>query len=136
MKITSSRVMFTAFVITGLSLQACGGSPDGSPGTEATGKTAQDLSILGIPIPAPTVGVSFGDAGILVNPIGTIDELLPPQGVRIDPLAPVNTILGDLSKPVSVGFTLPGITIGVNGQIQFPTLPDPFADGGIPILTP
>ncbi|MGO9838465.1 MAG: hypothetical protein ACLP1X_30150 [Polyangiaceae bacterium] len=135
MKINSSRVMFTAFAL-GLSLQACGGAPDGDPSTEATGKTAQELSILGIPIPEPSIGVSIGDAGITINPLGTIDELLPPQGINIDPIKPVNTILGDLSKPVSVGVTLPGVELGLSGQIQFPTLPDPFGDAGIPLLTP
>jgi hypothetical protein len=44
--------------------------------------------------------------------------------------------LGDLSKPVSVGVTLPGIELGLSGQIQFPTLPDPFGDAGIPLITP
>jgi len=127
--------MFAAIAV-GFSLQGCGAAPDGSPGTEVTGKSAQDLSILGIPIPEPTVGVSVGDAGVTINPIGTIQELLPPQGIRIDPVAPVNDLLGDLSKPVSVGVTLPGVEVGLTGQIQFPTLPDPFGDGGIPILTP
>jgi hypothetical protein len=135
MKIKSSRVMFTAFAI-GISLQACGGAPDGNPSTEATGKSAQDLSVLGIPIPEPTIGLSLGDAGITIDPLGTIEELLPPKGITIDPIAPVNTILGDLSKPVSIGVTLPGVELGLAGEIQFPTLPDPFPDGGLQILTP
>jgi hypothetical protein len=135
MKINSSRVMFAAVAI-GFSLQGCGGAPDGNPSTEATGKSAQELSILGIPIPEPSIGLSIGDAGIVINPLATIDEFLPPQGINIDPVKPVNTILGDLSKPVSVGVTLPGIELGLTGEIQFPTLPDPFGDAGIPLLTP
>jgi hypothetical protein len=136
MKIKSSWVIFTAAVAIGISLQACGGAPDGNPSTEATGKSAQDLSVLGIPIPEPSIGLSVGDAGITINPLGTIDELLPPSGINIDPFKPVNTILGDLSKPVSVGVTLPGVELGLSGDIQFPTLPDPFGDAGIPLLTP
>jgi hypothetical protein len=135
MKINSTRVMFAALAI-GFSLQGCGSAPDGNPSTEATGKSAQDLSVLGIPIPEPTIGLSIGDAGIVINPLGTIDELLPPQGINIDPVKPVNTILGDLSKPVSVGVTLPGVELGLAGEIQFPTLPDPFGDAGIVLLAP
>jgi hypothetical protein len=116
-------------------LAACGGAPDTGSGTETTGKSAQDLSVFGIPIPAPTISVGIGDAGIALSPLTPIQDLLPPTGIRVDPVAPVNDLLGAVSQPISVGVTAPGIEIGLQGGIQLPKLPDPF-EGGIPILTP
>jgi hypothetical protein len=124
-----------AVAALGFALQGCGGAPDTGPSTESTGKSAQDLSILGIPVPAPTFSIGIGDAGLTINPLTPIQDLLPPQGVKVDPVTPVNDILGVLSKPISVGVTAPGIEIGLQGGLQLPQLPDPF-EGGIPILTP
>jgi hypothetical protein len=131
---TISRITLAATLLLGASLQACGGtSPEGEP----VEKSSQDLSIFGIPVPAPTVGITVGDLSAKIDPIGAIDSLVPDAGIGIpDPLAPVNTILGDINKGVSVGFTVPGITVegSIGLPIQLPTLPDPFADGGITII--
>jgi hypothetical protein len=135
-----------ATLVLGFCLQACGGSPDGEPTAsgpqEKTGQSAQDLSILGINIPEPTISASIGDAGITVNPIGTIDGLIPEQGITLpDPFAPVDNILTGLGKPISatVGTGDVGITVKLP-----PLLPpdlggflsglDPFADGGIQLI--
>ncbi len=122
----------------GLSVQACGGAPQGEPTaqSEKTGTTGQDLSIIGIQIPEPTITVGVNDASVTVNPIGVIDELLPPVTIP-DPLKPVNTIVGALDNGLTVGITAPAVSgsITVRPPIEIPTLPDPF-DGGIPILVP
>jgi hypothetical protein len=129
---TISRIAVLALCTVGVSLQACGGAPEG----QSTEKSSQDLSILGVPVPAPTVSVSVGDKTATIDPIGVIDSLLPDAGIGIpDPLAPVNNIIGTLDKGVSVGITLPGIELGgsIGLPIPLPELPDPF-DGGITII--
>jgi len=135
-----------ATLVLGFCLQACGGSPDGEPTASApqekTGQSAQDLSILGVNIPQPTISASLGDASITIDPIGTIDGLIPETGITIpDPLQPIDTILTDLSKPISVsiGDGDAGVTVKLP-----PLLPpdltgfleglDPFADGGIQLV--
>lgn len=123
----------------GLSVQACGGvGPDGEPSTtagEKTGQSAQDLSIVGIQLPEPTLTIGLNDASVRIDPIGTLDELFPPI-VLPDPLKPVNTIIGAVEDGGTVGVEAPGIeaTVTLPG-LPIPTLPDPF-DGGIPIITP
>jgi hypothetical protein len=127
----------------GLSVQACGSAgPDGEPTAsgpaakaENTGKTAQDLSILGIQLPEPTVTIALNDASLEINPIGLIDQLFPPI-VLPDPLKPVNGIIGAVEEGGTVSVTTPGleVNLGIPG-LPVPRLPDPF-DGGIPLLVP
>jgi len=124
----------------GLALQACGGAPDSDPTTAQTEQTAQsqeDLTIFGIKIPEPTLTFGLGDAGIKIDPIGTIDTLIPEQGIKIpDPITPVNQLVGVLGGGASASITLGdiGLTLKLPG-IDLPKLPDPFADaGGITII--
>jgi len=134
-RMLGSRIATCAFAVAtlavGAALQGCGAAPDPEP----TGKSAQDLSVIGIPIPSPTVSVGIGDAGITLAPIDTIGALLPPEGVTVDPIGTVNDLLGALSQPISVGVTAPGVQIGLNAGLNLPKLPNPF-DGGIPIIQP
>lgn len=141
-----SRIaLFAAPIATlalGFSLQACGGAgPDGEPTTasepsEKTGQTAQDLSIFGIEIPQPTVTIGLGDASVKIDPIGTIDTLIPEQGIAIpDPIKPVDQLLGDLGKGVSASVNVGDIGVGIKlPGIELPQLPDPFGDGGIELI--
>jgi hypothetical protein len=128
----SSRIAVLALCAVGVSLQACGGAPEAQP----VEKSSQDLSILGVTIPQPTVTVSSGDNSVTINPIGVVDQLVPDGGVKIpDPLTPVNQIIGALDNGVSVGITAPGIELGgtIGLPIPLPELPDPF-DGGITVI--
>ncbi len=140
MKMNRSAIWLATVVLGtfGLSVQACGGAPEGGPTaqSEKTATTGQDLSIVGIPIPAPTIIIGVNDASVKIDPIGVIDELLPPVTVP-DPLKPVNNIIGALDNGLTVGIAAPGVSGSVTVQppIELPKLPDPF-DGGIPILTP
>lgn len=130
-----STVALGAF---GLSVQACGGAPQGEPTaqSEKTATAGQDLSIIGIQIPEPTVTVGVNDASVTINPIGVIDELLPPVTLP-DPLKPVNNLIGALDNGLTVGVAAPAVSaqVTVKSPIELPKLPDPF-DGGIPILVP
>ena len=128
----------------GLALQACGGAPDSDPtsqtaqATEQTGKSQADLSILGIQIPEPKLTVGVGDASIInINPIGTIDTLIPEQGIKLpDPIAPVNQVVGLVGDGVSASVSVGGDSIKLTlPGIELPQIPDPFADaGGIQII--
>jgi len=135
-----------ATLVLGFCLQACGGSPDGEPTASApqekTGQSAQDLSILGINIPEPTISASLGDAGITIDPVGVVDGLIPEKGITLpDPFQPVDNILTGLGKPItaSIGTGDVGVTVKLP-----PLLPpdlggflsglDPFADGGIQLI--
>jgi hypothetical protein len=122
----------------GLALQACGGAgPEGDPtagpsAAEKTGSTQQDLSFLGIQLPEPKVTLGFGDAGLTINPIGSIGELVPPKGITLpDPITPIDELVGDLGKGGSASVTVGnvGLTLTLPG-LDLPKLPDPFADGG------
>ncbi len=133
-RVTTSLAL-AATVAVGLSLQACGGSgPEGEP----VEKSAQDLSIFGVPVPAPTVSVSVGDHTATVNPVGAIDTLIPQGGIKIpDPLTPVNKVIGALDNGVSVGLTAPCLEVGIAlpGLDILPQLPNPWADaGGITVI--
>lgn len=123
-----------------LSLQACGGAgPDDqsavSEPAEKSAKEAQDLSLIGIQLPQPTVTIGLNDASIRIDPIGLIDELLPPITIP-DPFKPVNGILGAIEDGGTVSVIAPGVEVkvGIPG-LPIPQLPDPF-DGGIPLVTP
>jgi len=122
----------------GLSVQACGGvGPDGEPSTasEKTAQTGQDLSIIGIQLPEPTVTIGLNDASIRIDPIGLIGELFPPI-VLPDPLKPINGIIGAVEDGGTVGVELPGLEAHITlPGLPIPELPDPF-DGGISIITP
>jgi hypothetical protein len=131
-----------AAVVVGVSLQACGGAPEGQTGqsgqpgqAEQTGSSKQDLTIFGIQIPEPTITVTVNDAGVTADPLAFIDELLPP--IKIDPITPVNNVIGALDKPLGIGLTAGGATVGVEVPgLQLPTIPNPFPDGGITIVGP
>ena len=144
-----------ATLVLGFCLQACGGvGPDGEPApgdpTSTTpaevkpGESKADLAILGINIPQPTITFGLGDASTKVDPIGTIDTLIPEQGVTLpDPFAPVNNIITNLGKPITAGVGVGNV--GVDVKLP-PLLPpdlggfltglDPFADAGIPLIQP
>ncbi len=136
----SRSALIAAPIVTlalGLALQACGGAgPDGDPtgssATEKTGSTQQDLSLLGIPLPEPKVTFGFGDAGITIDPIGTIGELVPPKGVRLpDPITPIDELIGDFGKGGSASVSVGGLGLSVQlPGLDLPKLPDPLADGG------
>jgi hypothetical protein len=132
--ILSSRIAVLAVCAVGFSLQACGGAPEGQP----VGKSSEDLSIFGVPIPAPTVTVTAGDRTATIDPVGVIDQLIPDSGIKIpDPITPVDSIIGALDNGVSVGLTAPGIEVGatIGLPIPLPLFPDPWADaGGITII--
>ncbi|MGH7436727.1 MAG: hypothetical protein ACRENE_13720, partial [Polyangiaceae bacterium] len=102
---------------------------------ENTGKTAQDLSILGIQLPEPTVTIALNDASVEIDPIGLIDQLFPPI-VLPDPFKPVNGVIGAVEEGGTVRVTTPGleVNLGIPG-LPIPRLPDPF-DGGISLITP
>ncbi len=140
MKINRSAILLATVALGafGLSVQACGGAPQGDPTaqSENTATTGQDLSIIGIPIPAPTVTIGLNDASVRIDPIGVLGELLPPVTIP-DPLKPVNGLIGALDNGLTVGVAAPGVSgsITVAPPIEIPKLPDPF-DGGIPILVP
>jgi hypothetical protein len=123
----------------GLSVQACGGvGPDGQPtASEKTAQTEQGLSIIGIQLPEPSVTLGFNDASVRIDPIGIIEELLPPPGLVLpDPFKPVNGIIGAVEDGGTVGVEVPGITVRLTlPGLPIPQLPDPF-DGGIPLITP
>jgi hypothetical protein len=136
-----------AALVLGFCLQACGGAgPDGEPGQttaeEKSAQTAQDLSIFGIPVPQPTVSFGLGDKTTTIDPVGTIDKLVPPQGITIpDPLKPVENILTALGTPISASVNVGDLGV----SLKLPTLLppelgnllnslDPFSDGGIPII--
>jgi hypothetical protein len=127
-----------ALAALGLSVQACGGvGPEGEPSTpsEKTAKTGQDLSIIGIELPDPTVTIALNDASVRIDPIGLIGELFPPV-VLPDPFKPVNTIIGAVEDGGTVGVEAPGLELQLTlPGLPIPQLPDPF-DGGIPLITP
>ncbi|HEX4445640.1 MAG TPA: hypothetical protein VH044_02860 [Polyangiaceae bacterium] len=148
MKVNHVRTLASRFALCatpvaalalGFALQACGGAPDSEPTSsepvEKTAQNAQDLSILGIPIPQPTLTIGLGDNSIKIDPIGAIDSLVPDAGIKLpDPLAPVNTLLSDLDKGLSVGATVGDISVGIKlPGIELPPVPDPFK-GGIPVI--
>jgi hypothetical protein len=139
-------------LILGLCLQACGGvGPDGEPATgEPTaqekqvkaGESTADLSILGVNVPQPTISFGLGSASTTVDPLGTIDKFVPPQGVTLpDPFAPVDGLVTGLGKPISasVGAGPVGVSVKLPPLLPpdlggFLTGLDPFADGGIPLI--
>ncbi|HEX3770905.1 MAG TPA: hypothetical protein VHV30_08585 [Polyangiaceae bacterium] len=135
-----------AALVLGFCLQACGGAPDGEPGQqtaeEKTGQSAQDLSIFGIPVPQPTVTIGLGDNSATIDPVGTIDNLVPDAGISIpDPLKPVENIVTALGNPISVGVNVGDLGVSLKAP---PLVPpelsallnslDPFSDGGIPVI--
>ena len=130
-----SGIALLSTLAVGFSLQACGGT---GPEGQSVEKSSQDLSIFGIPVPALDGHTTAGDTTATINPIGTIDSLLPDAGIKIpDPLTPVDNITGALDNGVKVGLTVPGIEIGatIGLPFEFPQLPDPWADaGGITII--
>ena len=147
MKVNQVRTLASRFALCatpaaalalGFALQACGGAPDSGPTSseDKTAQSAQDLSILGIPIPQPTLTIGLGDASVKIDPIGTIDGVLPEQGITLpDPLQPIDTLLSDLDKGISVGASVGDVSVGIKlPGIELPELPDPFADGGIQII--
>ena len=136
-------------LVLGFCLQACGGAgPDGEPtpgeptAQEKTGESTADLSILGLNIPQPTITFGLGDASTKIDPIGTIDKIVPPEGVALpDPFAPIDGIITGLGKPISatVGTGDVGVTVNLPPLLPpdlggFLTGLDPFADGGIPLI--
>jgi hypothetical protein len=137
-----------AALVVGFSLQACGGAPDsqgqgqgqatqpGQPSQpEQTATSKQDLNIFGFQFPEPTITVAINDAGVTIDPLGVIDELLPP--IKIDPISPVNNLINTLDKPLGIGVTAGGAAVGVEiPGLQLPTIPNPFPDGGITIIGP
>jgi hypothetical protein len=135
-----------AALLFGFCVQACGGAPDGEPGQttadEKTGQTAQDLSIFGVPVPQPTVTFGLGDKSTTIDPVGTIDTLVPDAGITIpDPLRPVENVVTALGSPISASVNVGdlGVSLSVPSIIP-PELGgllnslDPFADGGIQII--
>jgi len=138
-----------ATLVLGFCLPACGGvGPDGGPTSgeptaeEKTGQSTADLSILGFTLPEPTVSFGLGDASVKIDPIGTIDKVLPDQPLTLpDPLAPVETAITDLGNPISASVGLGDLGVAIKLP---PVLPpelgglltglDPFADGGIELL--
>lgn len=81
-------------------------------------------------------------ASTKIDPIGSIDGVIPEQGIAIpDPFAPVNNLLTGLGKPISA--SVGAGDIGVSIKLP-PLLPpdlgaffaglDPFADGGIELI--
>jgi hypothetical protein len=135
-----------ATLVLGFCLQACGGSPDGEPTAsepqEKTGQSAQDLSILGINIPQPTISFGLGDASVKVDPVGTIDSVIPEQGIAIpDPFKPVDNIITGLGKPISASLGVGDVGVSLKLPALLPpdlggflTGLDPFADGGIQLI--
>jgi hypothetical protein len=138
-----------ATLALGFCLQACGGAgPEGDPtpgeptSQEKTGQSTADLTILGIPVPQPTITFGLGDASAKVDPIGTIDQVIPEQGVAIpDPFAPVDGLITGLGKPISasVGAGDVGVSIKLPPLLPpdlgaFLTGLDPFTDGGIELI--
>ncbi len=136
-------------LVLGFCLQACGGAgPDGEPtpgaptAQEKTGESTADLSILGLNIPQPTITFGLGDASTKIDPIGTIDKIVPPEGVALpDPFAPIDGIITGLGQPISatVGTGDVGVTVKLPPLLPpdlggFLTGLDPFADGGIPLI--
>jgi hypothetical protein len=136
-------------LVLGFCLQACGGAgPDGEPtpgaptAQEKTGESTADLSILGLNIPQPTISFGLGDASTKIDPIGTIDKLVPPEGVTLpDPLAPINGIVAGLGKPISatVGTGDVGVTVKLPpllppGLGEILTGLDPFSVAGIQLI--
>lgn len=139
----ASCVASLATLALGFALQACGGAgPDGDPSAgpsadEKTGSTQQDLSIFGVQLPEPKLILGLGDAGLTINPIGAVGELLPPKGIRIpDPITPIDRLVGDLGKGGSASVSVGGAGLSVTlPGLELPKLPDPFADaGGIEIF--
>lgn len=139
-KVTALAAQALALAALCSSVQACGGvGPDGNPtgttASEKTGNTSQDLTIIGITLPEPTITIGLNDASVKIDPIGTISELLPPI-VLPDPFKPVNTVIGVLQDGGTVGVEVPGVSVGIKlPGLPLPTIPDPF-DGGIPLLVP
>ena len=140
-----------ATLVLGFCLQACGGAgPDGEPTPgepssapqEKTGQSTADLQILGLTVPQPTITFGLGDASTTIDPIGTIDNVIPEQGVTIpDPFAPIDTVITDLGKPISasVGTSDVGVTVKLPPLVPpdlaaLLTSLDPFADGGIELI--
>jgi hypothetical protein len=137
----SRNALVAARIVTfalGFALQACGGAgPDGDPSAgpsaaEKTGSTQQDLTLLGIQIPEPKLTLGLGDAGITIDPLGTIGELVPPKGIRLpDPITPIDQLVGDLDKGGSASVKVGNIGLSVKlPGLDLPELPDPLADGG------
>jgi hypothetical protein len=133
-------------IALGFCLQACGGAPDGNPsGTssaEKTGQTSQDLTIVGVTIPQPTIMFGLGDASAKIDPVGIVDTLLAEQGIHLpDPVKPVDDVITGLGKPISAGV---GAGDGAVGVKLPPIIPpelggivtglDPFQDAGIPLI--
>ncbi len=146
MKIIGTRAPHSMLIATvalaalGLSVQACSGAgPEGEPTAsgEKTAQTAQDLSIIGIQLPQPTITIGLNDASVKIDPIGFITEILPPPTIVFpDPFAPINGIIGVVQDGGTVGVAVPGVKLGITlPGLPIPLLPDPF-DGGIPLLTP
>jgi hypothetical protein len=140
-------------LVLGFCLQACGGAgPDGEPtnttsvaaptAQEKTGESTADLSILGLNIPQPTITFGLGDASTKIDPIGTIDKIVPPEGVTLpDPFAPVDGLITGLGQPISatVGAGDVGVTVKLPPLLPpdlggFLTGLDPFSDGGIELI--
>jgi hypothetical protein len=136
-----------AALVFGFCVQACGGAgPDGEPGQttadEKTGQTAQDLSIFGVQVPQPTVTFGLGDKSTTIDPVGTIDTLVPDAGIAIpDPLKPVENLVTALGTPISASVNVGDLGV----SLKLPTLVppelgsllnslDPFSDGGIQII--
>jgi len=157
MKIVSNSMFTLALgtIALGFATQACAIAPGTDPSqepaattaTEQTGTTAQDLSILGIKIPEPKLTIGVGNTPpVTINPVGTISDILPAGGIKIDPIKPIDQILAILSKPVAVDV---GVKVGVGGTstnvntgielpgLPLPQIPDPWAaTGGITIVGP
>jgi hypothetical protein len=145
-----------ATLVLGFCLQACGGvGPDGEPipgdptsTTPATevkpGESKADLTILGINVPQPTITFGLGDASTKIDPIGTIDTLVPEPGVNLpDPFAPVDGLITGLGKPITAGVGVGDLGVSIKLPPLLPpdlggflTGLDPFADGGIQLIAP
>ena len=129
-RISSFSFLACASVFLALCPTACSGA---NPQGERSAQSKEDLSLLGIPIPSPTVTIGVGDASASLAPVDTVGSLLP--AINVDPIKPVNDLLGNLSQPISIGVTGGGAQLGVTVPVQLPPLPDPL-DGGINLIGP
>jgi hypothetical protein len=127
-RIAPAALIFVALA-AGITFQACGGvAPDG----QSAGQTAEELKILGIEIPAPTLTIGVGDAGVVIDPVGTIGKIIPDTPSPIPAINAVATgLLGELPK-VTVAVGDAGLTIDPGGAVkgllpEAGILPDPVS---------
>jgi hypothetical protein len=132
LQITTSSFVPAAFLIA-LSVQACGGVGPQADSTAAA--SGEDLSVLGFKLPEPAITISDRDASVTINPVALAGEILPVVTV-IDPIQPVNKLIGFISPGLTATVQAGGVAVSVTAPaLPIPGLPDLF-DGGIQIIGP